>query len=62
MVTLVVQINGRLRDRLSVSASITQSEAEQLAMASDKVKPFIDGKKVERVVYVQAKLVNLVVK
>ncbi len=60
-VTLVVQVNGRIRDRLEVGADIDQESAQELALASPKVLPFTGGKAVERVIYVPGKLVNVVV-
>jgi leucyl-tRNA synthetase len=61
VITLVVQVNGRLRDRIEVSASITEEEAVALAKESDKVTPYLTDKVVTRVIYVPAKLVNIVV-
>jgi len=61
-VTLVVQVNGKLRDRFPVSASISEEEAKNLAFASPKVKPHIEGKQVVNAIYVPGKLVNLVVR
>jgi leucyl-tRNA synthetase len=61
-ITLVVQVNGKLRGRLTVSASVTEDEAKKLALESQKVKPHIEGKQIAQVVYVPGRLVNLVVK
>jgi len=61
-VTLVVQVNGKLRDRIAVPASIAEAEARQLAMESPKVKSHFEGKEIVKVIYVPQKLVNLVVK
>ena len=61
-ITLVVQVNGKLRDRLTAPAFITEEEAKKMAHASDKVQPFMQGKKVVNVIYVPGKLVNIVVK
>jgi leucyl-tRNA synthetase len=61
-ITLVVQVNGKLRDRIIVPVSIGEVEAKQLAQNSDKVQPFVQGKKVVNVIYVPGKLVNIVVK
>jgi leucyl-tRNA synthetase len=61
-ITLVVQVNGKLRDRITVSASVTEDEAKKLALESEKVKLHIEGKEVAQVVYVPGRLVNLVVK
>jgi leucyl-tRNA synthetase len=61
-VTLVVQVNGRLRDRITVPVSISEAEARQMALESTKVKPHIEGKQIVKEIYVPQKLVNLVVK
>ena len=61
-VTLVVQVNGKLRDRITVSASITEAEAKEKAMSSEKVKTYLEGKTVIKEVYVPGKLLNIVVR
>ncbi len=61
-ITLVVQVNGKVRDRIAVPASITEDEARRLALASEKVKAFLDGKEILKAIYVPGRLVNLVVK
>jgi leucyl-tRNA synthetase len=59
-ITLIVQVNGKVRDKIGVSASISEDEAKKLAMNSEKVKLFIGDKKPARVIYVPCKLVNIV--
>ncbi len=61
-ITLVVQVNGKLRDRITVAASITEDEAHELALARQKVKSYIEGKQVVKLIYVPKRLINLVVK
>ena len=60
MITLVVQVNGRLRDRIEVPADVSEEDARSVALASDRVKQFTDGKTVRRVIYVPGRLVNVV--
>ena len=60
-VTLVIQVNGKLRDRLAVSVSITESEARELALGSERVRAHIDGKEIKDIIYVPGRLVNVVV-
>ena len=60
LVTLVVQVNGRLRDRIEVPASITEDEAKGIALESDRARPHFEGKDIARVIYVPGKLVNIV--
>jgi leucyl-tRNA synthetase len=60
-VVMVVQVNGKVRDRLEVAAGISAAEAEKLALASPKVSPWLAGKAVQRVVARPPALVNIVV-
>jgi leucyl-tRNA synthetase len=60
-VMLVIQVNGRVRDRVEVSADITAAQAEVLALASVKVKAWVDGQPVERVISRPPNLVNVVI-
>ncbi|MCK4698421.1 MAG: class I tRNA ligase family protein, partial [Dehalococcoidia bacterium] len=60
-ITLVIQINGKLRDKLLVPASISEAEAKELALNRERVKAYIDGKKLTRVIYVPRRVVNIVV-
>ena len=59
-ITLVVQVNGRLRDRIEVPADVSEEDARSVALASDRIKQFTDGKTVRRVIYVPGRLVNVV--
>ncbi len=61
-ITLVVQVNGKLRDRITVSASISEAEARDLATSQERVKPYLVGKQLEKIIYVPGRLVNIVVK
>ncbi|MEO5803086.1 MAG: class I tRNA ligase family protein, partial [Verrucomicrobiota bacterium] len=60
-IEIPIQVNGKLRDRLVVAADATQEQLEAAALASDKIKPFIDGKEIKKIVMVPKKLVNIVV-
>ena len=61
LITLVVQVNGRVRDRLEVPADIEEAAAQELALASPMVQSFTQGKSVRRTVYVPGRLINVVV-
>jgi leucyl-tRNA synthetase len=61
-ITLVVQVNGKLRDRITVPVSITESEAKEVAREGKKVKPYLHDKVTLREIYVPGRLVNIVVK
>ena len=58
---VVVQVNGKLRSKLSVAVGMDEEAIKQLALADEKVKVFTDGKQVRKVIYVPGKLVNIVV-
>ena len=60
--TLVVQVNGKVRDRLTVPVSVTEDEARELALEQEKVQPYVKGREVVKVIYVPGKLINIVVK
>jgi leucyl-tRNA synthetase len=59
-VTMVLQINGKVRDRIDVPAGITESDAEAAAMASARIQELTDGKTVRKVISRPPKLVNIV--
>jgi leucyl-tRNA synthetase len=60
-IEIPVQVNGKLRDVIKVSANATQEELEIAAKNSEKVKPFIEGKTIKKVIIVPKKMVNLIV-
>jgi leucyl-tRNA synthetase len=60
-ITLVVQVNGKLRDRIEVPADIAEEEAKELALSSARVRPHVEGRELKKSVYVPGRLVNLVV-
>ena len=61
-VTIAVQVNGKLRDTIVVPADAAEEQIRAKALASDKVKHFIEGKQVIKLIVVPGKLVNIVVK
>ncbi len=61
--TLVVQVNGRVRDRIAVPAGVAEDAAKETALASGKVRAHTDGKQVGKVIFVPGRyLVNIVVR
>ncbi|MEM6707054.1 MAG: class I tRNA ligase family protein, partial [Acidobacteriota bacterium] len=60
-ISLVVQVNGKKRDELSVSKDTSKDELESLALASEKAQKFIEGKEPRKVIVVPGRLVNIVV-
>jgi leucyl-tRNA synthetase len=59
-VTLVVQVGGKVRDRMPVAAGLSEEQALAIAMASDRVRAALNGGKPSKVIYVRDKLINLV--
>lgn len=60
-ITLVIQVNGKVRDRIQVPADITEEAATELALSNEKAAQHLDGKQLRKAIYVPGKLVNLVV-
>jgi leucyl-tRNA synthetase len=60
-ITLVVQVNGKVRDRFEAPADISEDEATVKALASETVQKFMDGKAPKMIKYVPGKLVSIVV-
>jgi leucyl-tRNA synthetase len=60
-VEIAVQVNGKLRSRLTVPRGMAEKDVLSRVLADEAVKKFVDGQKVKKVIYVQDRLVNLVV-
>ncbi len=61
-ITLVLQINGKTRDKIDLPANVSKEECEKLALANEKVQKFLTGLNVVKVIVVPQKLVNIVAK
>jgi len=60
-VEIVVQVNGKVRGRLTVSRGASEAEVVELALRDESVRKFVDGKPVRKTIYVQDRLLNFVV-
>ena len=60
-VKIAVSVNGKVRDVLEVSSDATEEEVKSLALASEKVLSFVDGKAIRKVIYVKGRILNIVV-
>ncbi|MGA8056866.1 MAG: class I tRNA ligase family protein, partial [Candidatus Binataceae bacterium] len=60
MVTVVVQVNGKVRDRLQVGAGTPEEEVRGMALRSEAVARHLDGKQPKKIIYVPDKLVSIV--
>ncbi len=59
--TLVVQVNGKVRARMSVPSHATEQELKTLVLADDTVKKFVNGQSIKQVIVVPKRLVNIVI-
>jgi leucyl-tRNA synthetase len=59
-ITLVVQVNGKLRDRITVAAGISEADARAKGLASEAVQRFLEGRTPRQVIYVPGRLINIV--
>ena len=57
---IIVQVNGKLRAKITVAADASKETVEALGQADSNVQNFIDGKTIRKVIYVPGKLLNIV--
>lgn len=60
-ITLVIQVNGKVRDKVVVPASISETEAKELALGRERVRAYISDASLSRVIYIPKRVVNIVV-
>ena len=60
-ITLVVQVNGKLRDRIQAPAELEEEGAKQMAFSSEKVEGYLQGKEIKKIIYIKGRLINIVV-
>ena len=60
VITIVIQVNGKIRDKVEVDASISKEELERLALSTDKIKEMLNGQTPKKVIVVPKKLVSIV--
>ncbi|KKT15733.1 MAG: Leucine-tRNA ligase, partial [Parcubacteria group bacterium GW2011_GWB1_43_6] len=60
-ITLIIQINGRVRDIIEVKAGISEREAKELTLTRERVKKYLSDKEVKKVIFVAEKLINIVI-
>ncbi len=59
-IILVVQINGKFRDKIEVETGISQKEAERLTLGQERIKQLVSGKKIKKIIFIPNKLINIV--
>ena len=60
-ITLVIQVNGKVRDKIEVETSISKEKAKEIALSREKIKKWIKGKEIKKIIFVPGKLINIVV-
>jgi leucyl-tRNA synthetase len=60
-IELVIQVNGKVRDKVEVKSDISEDEARKLALSSDKIKKWLGNNKPRVVIFIKGKLINIVV-
>jgi len=60
-IVLIVQVNGKVRDKIEVEKGLSQKDAENKVLKSQKISQLTDGKEVKKIIFVQDKLINIVI-
>jgi leucyl-tRNA synthetase len=58
---LVAQVNGKVRDTISAPIDISEKEAKELALGSEKIQKWVEGKEIKKVIFVKNRLINLII-
>ena len=61
LIILIIQVNGRVRDKIEVEAEISEEKAKDIALSREKIKKWLAGKKIRKIIFVQNKLINIVI-
>lgn len=60
-ITLIIQINGKVRDKIEVETGLSGEEAEKLARQREKIQKYIKGKTIKKIIFVPTRLINFVI-
>ncbi len=60
-IQLVIQINGKVRDKITVKTDISEKEAQKLAKSQEKMQKWLEGKEIRKIIFVPKKLINIVI-
>jgi len=61
-VMLIIQVNGKVREKIEIGIDLTKQEMEKIALGNERVKKWIDGKEIKEIISVPPKLINIVIK
>ena len=59
-ITLVIQVNGKVRDRVAAPADISEEQAKEISLASESVARHLESKQAKEIIFVPGKLINIV--
>jgi leucyl-tRNA synthetase len=60
-IDLVIQVNGKVRDSVKVSADISEEEATELAISSEKIKKYLEKREPKKIIFIKGRLINIVI-
>ncbi len=60
-IILIVQINGKVRDKIQVEPGISEERVKKLALSQEKIKKWLVGKEIKKIIFIPGKLINLVI-
>jgi leucyl-tRNA synthetase len=60
-IEMVIQVNGKVRDKIQVEVDISEDEAKKIALGSERVQKFTQGKEVRKIIFVKGRLINVVI-
>ena len=60
MITIGIQINGKVRDEIELAVDINEDEVKKLVMEKDKIQEWIEGKEIKKFIYVPGRIINIV--
>ena len=60
-ITLIIQINGKVREKIEARSGISLDKARELALTSERIKPLINGRPIKKTIFVPDKLLNFVI-
>ena len=61
IITFIIQVNGRVRGKIEIEAGITEEKAKKLALSEEKIKEWVEGKEIKKIIFVPNKLINIVI-
>ncbi len=61
IITFIIQVNGKVRDKIEAEVDITEEKAKEIALSEEKIKKWVKDKKIKKIIFVPKKLINIVI-